>query len=76
MYPRVSRGVVVHRIFDSLDRLIACCDFAVGRAEHAFGQAFWLLFRVRVMIEILRWLHIDRLLGLCLSVVHAIRALI
>jgi hypothetical protein len=68
----VRRSVGVRRIFDALDRLLARCDFAVSRTEHAFGQAVWLVFRVRVMVEILQWLHVDRLVGLCLSVMHTI----
>jgi len=65
--------ISARRFFDSLDHLLARCDFAVSRTEHAFGQAVWLVFRVKVMVEILKWLHIDRLLGLCLSTLQAIR---
>jgi hypothetical protein len=54
------RSLGVCRVFNALDRLLACCDFAVSRTEHAFGQAVWLVFRVKVMLEILQWLHIDR----------------
>jgi hypothetical protein len=67
------RSVGVRRVFDVLDRLLAGCDCAVSRTEHAFGQAVWLVFRVKVMLEILRWLHIDRLPGICMSVLHTIR---
>jgi hypothetical protein len=69
---RARRIIGVYRVFNSLDRLLGCCDFAVSRTERAFGQAVWLVFRVKVMLEILRWLHIDRVVGLCLSAIHTI----